>query len=130
MVLQAPNRGEDHFPGPAGWTLANTAQDAVDLLCCKGTLPTQVPLVVQQDTQDVFCRAASNTVSPKTVQLHGCHVCLFLPIRKFPDCHDVLKMTESSFIMTSSRNFSTHLIPQIYIPSRGLSDPKFKGARE
>lgn len=70
-VLQVPNRGEDHFPGPAGYTLANTAQDAVGLLCHKGTLPTHVKLVVQQDTQNVFCRAASHTVSPKTEQLHG-----------------------------------------------------------
>ena len=71
MVSQVPNRGEDHFPGPAGYAFANTAQDAVGLLCCKDTLPTHVQLVVQQDTRDLFCRAASCTVSPETVRLHG-----------------------------------------------------------
>lgn len=70
MVLQMPKRGEDYFLGLAGYTLANTAQDAIGLLCCKGTLPTHVQLIVQQDTQDLFCRAASHTVS-QIVWLHG-----------------------------------------------------------
>lgn len=88
MVSQVPNRWEDHFLGPAGYTLANTAQDALGLLCCKGTLPTHVQLV-QQNTQDLFCRAASHTVSPKILWLHGIPSLVQDLALAFADLHEV-----------------------------------------
>lgn len=54
---QWQTEGNNHLPQPSGYTLANTTQDAADLLCCKGRLLTCVQFV-HQDLQGLFRKPA------------------------------------------------------------------------
>lgn len=47
MASQVLNRGGDHFSHPAGYPLANAAQDVFGLLCYKGTLLPHIQIVVR-----------------------------------------------------------------------------------
>ena len=42
---------------PADYSLADTTEDAVDCLCCKGELLTSAQLAVHKDIQMLFYKA-------------------------------------------------------------------------
>ena len=71
--------GKDHLPRPAGYAFFNAAQDAIHLLCSKGTLLPHVQLVVHQDTQVLFCKAAFQLGDPQSI--------LVLMVQDFPLLH-------------------------------------------
>ncbi|KAJ7409142.1 hypothetical protein WISP_116381 [Willisornis vidua] len=62
----------NHFPGPAGHTLADSGQDAISLLGHQGTLLAHVELAVNQRTQiyhsqNLFRCVAFQPLCPKPV---------------------------------------------------------------
>lgn len=60
--------GKSHFLGLAGSTLANAAQEVLELLCCKDTLLAYIQLV-HKDPQGLSCRAAAQLVSSQPILL-------------------------------------------------------------
>lgn len=50
--------GKTHFPLPAGYAFANTAQHASGLLCCQSTLLIHVQPLFKQKHRVFFCKAA------------------------------------------------------------------------
>lgn len=66
--VASEKEGKNLLPRPAGCALADAAQDAVALLCCRGSLLTPVPSVVRQV---LFFKAASQSVGPQPALLHG-----------------------------------------------------------
>lgn len=50
-----------------GCVPVNTAQDNLDVLCCRGALLAHVQLAAYQDFQDLFHRATPRPVSPLPV---------------------------------------------------------------
>ncbi|KAJ7416598.1 hypothetical protein WISP_70074 [Willisornis vidua] len=68
---QCPVQVQNHFPGPAGHTIADTGQDAIGLLCHLGTLLAHVELSAYQNPQIDFCLATIQPPSPLPVALHG-----------------------------------------------------------
>ncbi|KAK4819534.1 hypothetical protein QYF61_006027 [Mycteria americana] len=64
-------QGHDHFPSPAGHTIFDTSQDAVDLLGHLGTLLAHIQPAVNQHPQVLLCWAAFQPLFPKPVALHG-----------------------------------------------------------
>lgn len=70
IVSQVSNRREDPFPGLAGYMLA--ALPRVHLASFAGRAHWQITFNLSSRTlRKICCRAASHTVSPKIVQLHG-----------------------------------------------------------
>lgn len=66
----------DHITGPVAYNLANTAQDAAVFPSHMTTLLAQVPLLVLQDCQALFRKAASPIADPQPALLHE-----FLPFQ-------------------------------------------------
>ncbi|KAK4827055.1 hypothetical protein QYF61_013696 [Mycteria americana] len=64
-------QGHDHFPSPAGHTIADTSQDAISFLGHLGTLLAHVQPAVSQHPQVLFCQAAFQPLFPKPVALRG-----------------------------------------------------------
>ncbi|KAK4827707.1 LOW QUALITY PROTEIN: hypothetical protein QYF61_020985 [Mycteria americana] len=64
-------RGHNHFPTPAGHTIPDTSQDAINLLGHLGTLLAHIQAAVDQHPQVLFCQAAFQPLFPKPVALHG-----------------------------------------------------------
>ncbi|KAK4811279.1 hypothetical protein QYF61_023331 [Mycteria americana] len=68
---QCQVQGHNHFPSPAGHTISDTSQDALDLLGHLGTLLAHIQAAVNQHSQVLFCQAAFQPLFPKPVALHG-----------------------------------------------------------
>ncbi|KAF1556984.1 Collagen alpha-1(XXI) chain, partial [Eudyptula minor] len=68
---QGQVQGHNHFPAPAGHTVSDTGQDAIDLLGRLGTLPAHIHPAVDQHPQVLFRQAAFQPLFPKPVALHG-----------------------------------------------------------
>ncbi|KAK4826516.1 hypothetical protein QYF61_010013 [Mycteria americana] len=64
-------QGHDHFPSPAGHTIPDASQDAIDFLGHLGTLLAHIQLAVYQYPQVLLCWAAFQPRFPKPVALHG-----------------------------------------------------------
>ena len=71
---QCPVQGDNHFPTPAGHTIPDTSQDAIDLLCHLGTLLAHIHLIVNQHSKVLFHQAAFKPLYPKPVALYGVDV--------------------------------------------------------
>lgn len=56
--LKCQLEGKNHFPLPAGYAFANTAQHASGLLCCQITLLIHVQPLFKQKHRVFFCKAA------------------------------------------------------------------------
>ncbi|KAK4828526.1 hypothetical protein QYF61_026948 [Mycteria americana] len=68
---QCQVQGHNHFPTPAGHTIADTSQDAIGFLGHLGTLLAHIQPAVNQHPQVLFCQAAFQPLFPKPVVLHG-----------------------------------------------------------
>ncbi|KAK4828007.1 LOW QUALITY PROTEIN: hypothetical protein QYF61_022784 [Mycteria americana] len=68
---QCQVQGHDHFPRPAGHSIADTSQDAVGFLGHLGTLLAHIQPAVDQQPQVLFHQAAFQPLFPKPVALHG-----------------------------------------------------------
>jgi len=68
---QCQVQGHDHLPAPAGHTVPDTNQDAVDLLGHWGTLLAYVQLAVDQHPKVLCSQAAFQPLLPKPVVLHA-----------------------------------------------------------
>ncbi|KAK4827864.1 hypothetical protein QYF61_022014 [Mycteria americana] len=66
----AASPGGNHFPSPAGHTIPDTSQDAIDLLGHLGTLLAHIQLAVNQHPQVLLCWAAFQPLFPKPVAMH------------------------------------------------------------
>ncbi|KAK4828025.1 hypothetical protein QYF61_022802 [Mycteria americana] len=64
-------QGHDHFPTPAGHTIADTSRDAIGFLGHLGTLLAHIQAAVNQHPQVLFHQAAFQPLFPKPVALHG-----------------------------------------------------------
>ncbi|KAK4816497.1 hypothetical protein QYF61_017458 [Mycteria americana] len=64
-------QGHDHFPSPAGHSIAHTSQDATGFLGHLGTLLAHIQPAVNQHSQVLLCWAAFQPLFPKPVALHG-----------------------------------------------------------
>jgi len=56
--------GDNHLPLPVGHSFFNAAQNTVGLPGCKRVLLARVQLLVHQDPQVLFCRAALKEIFP------------------------------------------------------------------
>ncbi|KAK4828527.1 hypothetical protein QYF61_026949 [Mycteria americana] len=64
-------QGHNHFPSPAGHTIADTSQDAIGFLDHLGTQLAHIQAAVSHHPQVLFCQAAFQPLFPKPVALHG-----------------------------------------------------------
>lgn len=68
---QVDGGGGNQFPGLAGDSLPNAAQESGSCLCCKGALTTHDQIVVHQDPQGFLCRTAFKLAGLQHVLLPG-----------------------------------------------------------
>ena len=64
-------QGHSHLPGPAGYTIPDTSQDAAGLLGHLGTLLAHVQASIKQHPQILILCTAFEPLCPKPVALHG-----------------------------------------------------------
>lgn len=77
----------NHLPHPAGYTLANTTQHVIGLLCFEDKQSTDVQFFIKQGAQVFFCRTTFHPVCPHSAVTAwinsmpgtGLHTCLPLP---------------------------------------------------
>jgi len=62
--------GKDQPPQPYGNSLPDATQEAVGLLCCRGTSLSQAQLIFHQDPQVLFCKTVFQLVSLQPVLVH------------------------------------------------------------